>query len=378
MGFGKMQCNAERILLVFGKMNRGGAETLAMNIYRNIDRSKIQFDFVVHTNERCHYDAEIEELGGKIYHFPQYNGKNHFKYKRIWDCFFKEHPEYKLIHAHMTGSASVFLPIAKKYGLYTISHSHIAKSQKGFRQMMINLYRYPLKHISDSLFSCSDIAGEWMFGKDVIKRDNYHVIKNGVDVEKFSYNTKKRDEIRKELGLEGKFVVGNVGRLHEQKNHEFLINIFCEIEKQYPDSALIIIGTGELEEQLKNQVSKLGLDGKVLFLGIRGDVDAVLSAMDVFVMPSFREGLPVSLVEAQASGVRIVASDTISSEIYLTDLIEAHSLADSAQEWAETILKYKNGYDRANSSEDIKRAGYDIQNTVSWLQEFYQLHSKEQ
>jgi len=141
---------------------------------------------------------------------------------------------------------------------------------------------------------------------------------------------------------------------------------------------LIIIGTGELEEQLKNQVSKLGLDGKVLFLGIRGDVDAVLSAMDVFVMPSFREGLPVSLVEAQASGVRIVASDTISSEIYLTDLIEAHSLADSAQEWAETILKYKNGYDRANSSEDIKRAGYDIQNTVSWLQEFYQLHSKEQ
>ena len=124
-----MKCNPKRILLVFGKMNRGGAETLAMNIYRNIDRDKIQFDFVVHTNDRCHYDEEIEKLGGKIYHFPQYNGKNHFKYKKIWDEFFKEHSEYKLIHAHMTGSASVFLPIAKKYGLYTISHSHIAKSQ---------------------------------------------------------------------------------------------------------------------------------------------------------------------------------------------------------------------------------------------------------
>ena len=147
---------AKRVLIVLGKLKRGGAETLVMNIYRTIDRSVVQFDFVVHTPDRYDYDDEIESLGGKIYRFPQYNVLNHFEYKRCWNRFFAEHPEYRIIHAHMTGSASVFLPIAKKYGLVTIAHSHIALSQKGIRQKVIDLYRLPLKNQADYLFACSN------------------------------------------------------------------------------------------------------------------------------------------------------------------------------------------------------------------------------
>ena len=156
---------AKRVLIVLGKLKRGGAETLVMNIYRTIDRSSIQFDFIVHTPDRYDYDDEIELLGGKIYRFPQYNVLNHFEYKRCWNNFFAEHPEYRIIHAHMTGSASVFLPIAKKYGLVTIAHSHIALSQKGIRQKVIDLYRLPLKNQADYLFACSNDAGVWMFGE---------------------------------------------------------------------------------------------------------------------------------------------------------------------------------------------------------------------
>lgn len=371
-----MQSMPERILLVFGKLNRGGAETLAMNIYRKIDRSKIQFDFIKHTEEKCDYDAEIRIRGGRIYSLPQYNVKNHFAYAKCWKEFFKEHPEYKVIHAHMTGSAAVFLPIAKKFGLYTISHSHIAKSQAGLRQKVIDMYQLPLRYISDYLFACSDIAGEWLFGKNVAKRKNYMVIKNGVDTDEFSYNAQWRDEIRNEFGLEGKFVLGNVSRFHIQKNHSFLIDIFYEVHKRNNNAALILVGDGELRKETENKVKQLGLEKSVVFAGVREDINKILSAMDVFVMPSFREGLPVALVEAQSTGVHIVATDKISDEIHLTDLIENCALEDGAKKWADTILKYSNGYERESRKKELQNAGYDIKQTTEFLENFYYTKSK--
>ena len=371
-----MNNEPKRILLVFGRLNRGGAETLAMNIYRKIDRSRVQFDFIVHTNEKCDYDDEVISLGGQIYRFPRYNVKNHFKYRKCWTNFFKSHPEYKVIHAHMTGPASVFLPIAKKFGLFTISHSHIAKSQSGLRQKVIDLYRFPLKHVSDHMFACSHIAGQWMFGKDVAKRANYSLLKNGVDAKSFAYSEEKRKKIRDEFGLEDRFVLGSVARFHKQKNHEFMIRILNEITKTVPDATLLLVGNGELESEIKQLVQKLGLDSNVVFAGVREDIADILSAIDLFLMPSFREGLPVSLVEAQASGIRIVASDVISDEIHLTDLIDLCSLNKSASEWANIILKYKDGYERKNTLDDIRKSGYDIQSTTDWLQNFYLEHSK--
>lgn len=362
---------AKRVLIVLGKLKRGGAETLVMNIYRTIDRSSIQFDFIVHTPERYDFDDEIESLGGKIYRFPQYNVFNHFEYKRCWNNFFSEHPEYRIIHAHMTGSASVFLPIAKKYGLVTIAHSHIALSQKGIRQKVIDLYRLPLKNQADYLFACSNDAGVWMFGEKATKGDNYYVIRNGVDTDKFAFSAEKRDKIRKELGLDGKFVVGNVSRFHIQKNHSLLIDVFAEIKKADDSAALLLVGDGGLRAEIEEKAKALGLADSVIFTGVRTDIDCILSAMDVFLMTSFNEGLPVSLVEAQASGLHIVATDTISKEIKLTNLVEFCSLGDSPEKWAQTVLKYAEGYERRNTKPEIAAAGYDIVSTTQELERFY-------
>lgn len=362
---------AKRVLIVLGKLKRGGAETLVMNIYRTIDRSSIQFDFIVHTPDRYDYDDEIELLGGKIYRFPQYNVLNHFEYKRCWNNFFAEHPEYRIIHAHMTGSASVFLPIAKKYGLVTIAHSHIALSQKGIRQKVIDLYRLPLKNQADYLFACSNDAGVWMFGEKATKGDNYYVIRNGVDTDKFAFSAEKRDKIRKELGLGGKFVVGNASRFHIQKNHSLLIDVFAEIKKVDDSAALLLVGDGGLRAEIEEKAKAFGLADSVIFTGVRTDIDCILSAMDVFLMTSFNEGLPVSLVEAQASGLHIVATDTISKEIKLTNLVEFCSLGDSPEKWAQTVLKYAEGYERRNTKPEIAAAGYDIVSTTQELERFY-------
>ncbi len=361
----------ERVLLVFGTLNRGGAETLAMNVFRNIDRDKIVFDFVVHTSEKCDYDDEIECLGGIIYRFPRYNVLNHFTYKNQWKIFLDTHKEYKIIHAHNTATAAVYFPMAKKCGIFTIAHSHIAKSQSGIRQKVVDLYRLPLRYSADYLFACSQIAGQWLFGKNVSKRDNYKVINNGVDCDKFAYNENYRNEIRKEFNIEGRFVVGNISRFHIQKNHSFLIDIFNELHKNDSNSVLLLVGTGDLKDEIQNKVNQLGLNDCVIFAGVRSDIEKILSAIDVFCMPSFREGLPVSLVEAQASGVHIVGSDTISKEIKLTDLVEFCSLRDSPSVWSREILKYSQGYARINTKKQLADCGYDINQTAKWLQNFY-------
>ena len=359
-----------RVLLVMGKLNRAGAETLVMNIFRNIDRSKVMFDFVVHTDEACDYDEEIYSLGGKIYHFPRYNGLNHFQYKKKWNKLFEEHNEYKILHAHNTGSAAVFIPIAKKHGLYTISHSHIATSQSGIRQKAVDAFQFPLRYISDYLFACSEIAGEWLFGKNVSKRKNYTVLRNGIESEQFTFNQSYRNEIRNELNLGNSFVVIDVARFHIQKNHAFLIDIFYELANIISDSKLILVGTGELEGEIKEKVEQLGISNKVVFTGVRSDINKILSAADVFCMPSFREGLPVSLVEAQASGIPVVASDTISKEIAFTNLVSFVPLEENSKKWANNIVEKKD-YPRKNMTEEIIASGYDINNTATFLEDFY-------
>lgn len=363
-----------RVLLVFGWLNRGGAETLAMNIFRNVDRSKLMFDFLVHTEAHCDYDDEVKGLGGKIYRFPQYNVLNHFKYKKCWNNFLSAHPEYKVVHAHMTGPAAVFVPIVKKHGRFAVTHSHINSSQKGIRQAVINLYRYPLRSISDYMFACSENAGEWMFGRDIAKRPNYSVLKNGIDVGKFLFSEESRNEIRKELNLENKFVITNISRFHIQKNHSLLIDVFNEVHKRCERARLLLVGDGELREEIKKKVDSLGLSDYVIFTGVRTDIEKILSAVDVFVMTSFNEGLPVSLVEAQASGVRVIVTDTVSKEIELTNLVERCSLSDSPEKWADKILQYENGYERRNTYNELKSAGYDIKDTAKKLQEFYLEH----
>lgn len=364
--------DVKRVLLVFGKLNRGGAETMAMNLYRNIDRSRLQFDFVAHTEEHCDFDDEIKALGGRIYRMPRYNIKNHRVYKRCWEDFFQKHSEYKIVHAHMSGSAAVFLPIAKKHGCYVISHSHTVAPKNGLRQFIVNSYRFPLRYVSDYMFACSDQAGQWMFGKNAVNSKNYSVLKNGIDLEKFAFSQAKRDAVRAEFHIGADtFAAGNVGRMDASKNQSYLIDIFKEIHAKNSNSVLLLIGDGVNRKTLEQKVKDNDLQSSVIFTGVRSDVDCLMSAMDVFVLPSLYEGLPVSMIEAQAAGLPSFATAAISPEVQITDLAELCSIDAPASTWADMVLRHSDRHLRADKSSEIRKAGYDIKQSAAWLQNFY-------
>ena len=208
----------ERILHVLGSLNMGGAETLVMNIYRNIDRNKFQFDFVVHGKDIGKYEEEILSFGGKVYHIDEYRVYNHFKYKNIWNNFFNEHEEYKIIHGHMRSTASIYLKIAKKHGLKTICHSHNTSNGKGFKSVIKKLLQSRIKKSCDMYIGCSYDANKWLFGETIAKSNDCYVLNNGIDTNFFKYDEKKRNNVRSELGLTDELLVGNVGRLCYQKN----------------------------------------------------------------------------------------------------------------------------------------------------------------
>lgn len=362
-----------RVLHVFAEMNRGGAETMIMNLYRSINRSELQFDFVVHTKNKCAFDDEIRLLGGKIYYVPAYSGKNHFEYIKAWENFLKEHPEYKVIHGHVRSTASIYLKKAKKYGLTTIAHSHNTSSGSGFSSIAKNILQYQIRYIADYLFACSQNAGTWLFGEKACKNDNFFILNNAIDAKRFVLNKDVRDKKRKELQLEDFFVVGHIGRFHPQKNHAFIIDIFKELTEKNSKMKmkLLLVGDGTLRKEIEKKVNNLGLSDKVIFTGVRPDIPELLQAMDVFLFPSLFEGLPVTLIEAQASGLEIYASETISQEVAITDLINYYSLDSHPSEWANNILNNKVLNKRKNYLSEIENANYDIEKNSLWLQEFY-------
>ena len=361
-----------RILQVMGTLNRGGTETMLMNIYRNIDRSKVQFDFIIHTNEKCDYNDEIVKLGGKIFNIVNYNGKNHFLYKNAWNTFFSAHPEYKIIHAHKRSTASIYLKVAKKYGMVTIAHSHSTASRgTKIEQISKNIIQFPIRYVADYLFACSNEAGKWLFGKNVIKKDNYKVIKNAIDIEKYTFNLTKRNEMRKALGVEGKFVVGHVGTFTYPKNHKLLIDIFYEIQKQKQNSVLLLVGDGELRQRIEKQINDLRIKDKVILTGVVENVNEYIQAMDVFVFPSIFEGLGMAAIEAQAAGIRCIVSDKLPNEVFITDLVESVSLNLDKKYWGEIILKYNNDYIKENMFNELKLNGYDVKSVANNLKDFY-------
>ena len=360
-----------RVLQVFAEMNRGGAETMIMNLYRHIDRAKIQFDFIVHTQEKCAFDDEIEQLGGRIYKVPKYVGTNHFAYKNAWKNFFMSHSDYKIIHGHVRSTASVYLKIARKYNLTAIAHSHSISSGSGIKAVIKNLLQYPIRHISDYFIACSESAGRWLFGDKIVASNKFKILNNAIEIEHFTFNNQVRDTIRKEFSIEDKYVIGHVGRFHPTKNHEFLIDIFKSVQSKVNNSVLLLIGDGALKESIRMKVRKEKLENSVIFAGVRSDVPDIFQGMDIFVMPSLFEGLPVTLIEAQASGINCVISDAITREVKITDRVDFVSLQKSAEEWAEIILKYIGKNERTNTSNQIIKAGYDIKSNAKWLEGYY-------
>ena len=358
-----------RILQVLGGLDAGGAETFVMNIYRNIDRNKIQFDFIVHNKEKNFYLDEIKKLGGRVYYVPKYNGFNHFQYINAWKNFFAEHSEYKIIHSHVRSTASIILKIAKKYGLTTICHSHSTSNGKGFSALVKKIYQKKIVYYADYLFGCSKEANEWLYGKKYASKS--FILNNAIDTSKFVYNYKTREELRKKLKINNKYVIGQVGRLISVKNHLFSLNLLKEYLKINKDVFLLIIGDGELYDVLNKEIKRLNIIDNVLILKNRSDVNCLMQAMDAFIMPSLYEGLPLSLVEAQTASLPCVISKNVNAGIIINDLVKRLSLDEDKKLWIEQFEKFKTN-ERINRIKEIKEAGFDIESNVIWLSEFYQ------
>ncbi|MBR3071934.1 glycosyltransferase family 1 protein [Fibrobacter sp.] len=359
-----------RILHMIGSLNVGGSQAMIINLHKAIDKSKVQFDYIVDHPDQLYYESVVKELGGKIYCMPTFKGYNLFEIRKAWKQFFKDHPEYKILHSHVRSYASLYLPIAKNAGLKTIIHSHNTSSGKGLKAVVKFCLQRGLRKNVDYYFACSDVAGKWLFGEEITKQSNYHVLNNAIDVEKYAYSEMSRKKIRDEFNLKNELVVGHVGRFHPQKNHSFLVDIFAEIHKKRPDSVLMLVGTGDLMDSVKEKAAELKLDDSVIFTGSRADVNELLSAFDVFVFPSLFEGLPVTLVEVQAAGLPCFSSDTVTKEVDFDRKINYISLDKDAAYWADEIINGKP--ERLDHTEAIRKAGYDIQYTVKELTSFYQ------
>lgn len=354
-------------------MDPGGIEALLMNIYRHIDKEKVQFDFLVHRPNHAFYDDEIENLGGRIYRTPKFSPfpSGYIKFMQSIESVLEKHPEYRIIHAHSELNLWPLM-IAKKLKIPTrIAHSHNAKTSVNLKYFFFLYEKAMIKRYCTDMFMCSTPAGNWTFGKKAVKLGNVKFIKNGIETERFIYNEQIRGEKRRELGLGDKLVVGHIGRFMQQKNHAFLIDIFDKIHKMRPNSILILISDGRLMDEIKMKVMSMGLSDCVLFLGNRKDVNELLQAMDVFLFPSLWEGLPLTGIEAQTAGLPVLISDVITDEVCVTNNIYKMSLKDDANVWANKVLNITDNFKRVDVSKQVVDAGFDIRSTAAWLQEFY-------
>lgn len=353
-----------RVLHVVTYMGRGGLETMIMNYYRNIDRSKVQFDFLIHRDERWDYDDEIEKLGGKIYHLPRLNPFS-AKYLKSLDNFFKEHNEYGIVHCHQDCLSGIVLKYAKKNGVpFTIAHSHSSNQNKNLKYIIKLMAKKSIPKYADYLFACSKDAGQWMFNTD-----NFAILNNAIDTSCYIYNKEKSIQMKKRLGVEDKFIVGHVGRFRKEKNHSFIIDVFKEVSEINKDSILLLVGDGEIMEDIKNKVRSLGLEEKVIFLGARNDVNDLMQIMDVFLLPSLYEGFGMVLIEAQASDLKCIVSDKIPNDGIISNKVKKLNLNSDIKNWVDEILNIKNT--KRNVITDIEKSKYDIKPNAKYLERFY-------
>lgn len=356
-----------RVLQVVNNMHRAGLETMLMNYYRHMDKEKIQFDFLTHRPERDDYDDEIESMGGKVYYAPRLYPQNYSAYFKYMDNFFKEHPEYKIMHSHIDAMSYLPLKAAKKSGVpVRIAHSHNTSIDKDFKLPLKLYYKSRIMSVSNYYCACGEEAGKFLFpGKE------YTVIPNAIETDKFRYDETVRDRKRKELGVNDEMVFGHVGRISYQKNHKFLVEIFNEILKKNSNSLLLLIGVGEKEEEVRKQIEELGISNKVRFLGNRSDVYELYQAMDAFMLPSFFEGIPVVGIEAQYAGLPCFFSDKVPDEVEFSGRCFFMSLSKSPVQWADEILDMMSKFNRNANDEKLKSSLYDINNAYEILAEYY-------
>ena len=364
-------------ILIFGMTeNPGGVENVIMNYYRKLNRKKYQFDFLCNTNKVA-YSDEINSLGGKIYKIVA-RSNNRKEYKKQINEFFKNHSkEYNTIWVNVCSLANIdYLKYAKKYGIkYRIIHSHNSQNMDSkLRGILHKINKIFIKKYATDFWACSDDAGEWFYDKSIINSNRYLVVNNAIDIDKFKYNEDIRNKYRKELNIENKIVIGNVGRLHFQKNQSFAIDIYNKLQKNNNNVIMLIIGQGEDYDKLKSKVDSLNLQDKVIFLGVRNDIPELMQAMDIFLFPSVFEGLGLVLIESQASGLLTYASSNVIPDLVKMDdeRFKFISLNDKPSEWAKIIIKdFPKIRDRKSNDECIKKAGYDINTEIKKIEKYF-------
>lgn len=356
-----------RVLQVVNDMHRAGLETMLMNYYRNMDRNEIQFDFLTHRTEKSDYDDEILSMGGKMYYAPRLYPQNYPAYFKYMKQFFAEHPEYQIVHSHIDSMSYLPLLAAKKAGVpIRIAHSHNTSIDRDFKYVLKQFFRFKITSVANYYCACGQEAGEFLFpGREAT------IIPNAIEVNRFLYNAEMREKKREELGLNDEFVLGNVGRLSYQKNHKFLIEIFSEVHKKEANTVLLLIGVGEKEQEIREQIHTLGLDKAVRFLGNRSDVNELYHAMDIFIMPSFFEGIPVTGIEAQFAGLPCIFSDRVPQEVRFSEKCDFISLQSNLDRWVDVILEYKNYIYSRSECNCYENSQYNILKAKNILSEYY-------
>lgn len=355
-----------RVLHVVHTMECGGIETMLMNIYRKIDREKVQFDFLVNGSKESYYTEEILSLGGKVLNVTP---KRVSLKQNLVDTFcVMQEGNYKIVHIHQDSMIAFAIWCAKKAGIKVIfTHAHTTSAIGWYRKGLAQMARLYIVRNATEKFACSKAAASWIYGK---KEKNYILLKNAIDAEKFQYNYAQYYKNRCELDIkEDQFVVGTCGRLSVEKNQIFLVDVFAEIKRIKPNSTLIIIGDGDERENIQNRAKELGVWCDIIFPGMVNDVAYYYSILDCFVLPSFYEGLPLVGVEAQAAGIPTFFSTGVTKEIKIIDSVYFLNLEQGASIWAEEIIKKKGV--RTNTLEKVRAAGYDIGENVKTLQKKY-------
>ena len=361
-----------KVMHYVSKMDRAGQETFIMNLFRNIDRRMVQFDFLCTSNGEGEYDAEIVGLGGKIEHIKlnRINGKlkQLDNMMILYNYLREKSDEYQIFHIHTQHAMDAFCSAlaAKVAGVkMVIVHSHNTSTMYHMRAH--KLFKAFLKMLPIERFACYVAAGNWMFGKS-----KFQVVNNGIDIKKFCYDSQIRQEVRNELGLNGKYVIGHVGRFNKQKNHSIIIEIFKKLHQKMPESELILVGKGELLDEIRDKIKQNNLEEFVLMLGVREDVNRLYQGMDLFLFPSYFEGLPVVLVEAQMSDLTCLISDSITREIDITSEIYRMSISTEAEKWTEKIMLLAGiNRNRQDVTERIREKGYDMQSEAEKIMKFY-------
>ena len=368
-----------RVLQVIGVMDRGGAETMVMNLYRAMDRERVQFDFLVHEQREGDYDAEIVSLGGRIFRAPRYNGINGIAYRRCIRSLFASHPEWRVVHGHIGSCAPLYLSEAKRVGAFAIAHSHAQNYGNGISGVAFNIAAHPVRRIADYFMACSKEAGLDRFGSSIVEGNRFAIVPNGIDVASYACDERVHVEAKADYGLAGRPVVCHTGRLIPVKNHEFLLEVFARVVQSFPNAVLLLAGRGDLEEQIRARVNELGLKKAVFFLGVVDDVPRLLRTADVFVFPSINEGLALSVVEAQASGLPTIASTGVPELAVVSDRVCRMPLSSGVEAWATECvdkLRFSLSSERSDACDQVREHGFDIADTSVRLAAFYETAKK--